>query len=575
MKLRWMSLIACFVSALLVVSVSVAQFTDTGVRAEAQATVNYRATPGTDSEVLGQLSVGVSYAVLGQHELFPWILLGEVADLRPIGWVFEDIVTITGNINSVPFVDTVVGANPATATPMQSPVATTSADTGATVADITLTPTPPFNVAGTTFNQINVRYGPGVDYPRVGVAEGGERFQIVGYHTQFPWVQIRYEASPTGTAWIAIDLLNIEGDIFTTTPISTTVFNLPTLTPTPAVVQSAGGLRTASEEISPELIGLGNQLFSLALNRGFDPETNQFGSLYIQDLQTGEAIGYGADVAYSGTSVNKIIILAALYAVLDAPPREQLATDIANTMICSENASTNRVLEAVGNGDAWVGARQATSLLEALGIENTFLLSPYIVDPNNPPIPPAPIPAPVTEANQSIAFPDPYNQATVQDLGGLMGAIYQCAYEESGPLIDTFGTDVYEPRECRQMLHVMSSNTVDGMLRAGVPAETRVAHKHGWIGDTHMNTGLFFTEGGDYVVSMALHSNVLDSTGSRYIAFPDTLPVFATTSLQIFNFYNPDSTLEQPREGFIPEAPTCQFAGSPLIADLMQSTWNE
>ncbi|MEL6404619.1 MAG: serine hydrolase [Chloroflexota bacterium] len=574
MKLRWMSLVACLIGALLVVSISVAQFEDTGVRAEAQATVNYRAFPGTDSETLGQLEVGVSYAVLGQHELFPWVLLGNVADLHPIGWVFEDIVTITGNINSVPFVDTVVSANPATAMPIQSPVATGS--NNATDSDsVTLTPTPPFNVAGTTFNQINIRYGPGVDYARVGVAEGGERFQIVGYHTQFPWVQIRYDASPTGTAWIQIDLLTIEGDIFTTTPVTTTVFNLPTLTPTPAVVQSAGGLSAASEEVSPELIGLGNQLFSLALSRGFDPETNQFGSLYLQDLETSQAIGYGADIAYSGTSVNKVVILVALYAVLNAPPREQLATDIANTMICSENASTNRVLEAVGNGDAWAGARQATSLLEALGIENTFLLSPYVVDPANPPIPPAPIPAPVTEANQSIAFPDPYNQATVQDLGGLMGAIYQCGYEDGGPLIDTFGANIFEPRECRQMLHVMSSNTVDGLLRAGVPETTRVAHKHGWINDTHMNAGVFFTEGGNYAVSMALHSNRVDVTGSRYVAFPDTLPVFATTSLQIYNFYNPDSTLEVPREGFIPEAPTCQFAGSPLIADLMQSTWDE
>lgn len=572
-------LLAIGLVAILVLS-SLAQNTDTGVRAEAQNTVNLRAYPGSDTEILGQMAIATQYVVIGQHELYPWLLLAEAASLRPVGWAFRDIILVTGNLSTVPYVDTVVSSNPPTATVSQSLAITSTSSSNtvsATSTNSAIIPsnTPAYTVAGTALGQINVRYGPGTDYPRLGVAEAGDRFQIVAYHTQFPWVEVRYESSPTGTAWIAIDLLEIEGDIFSTESISTTNFLLPTLTPTPAVVQSVSGMNDTGTNASPEFLALGNRLYEFALASGFDPQTNYFGSLYILDLETGQSIAYGSNVAYSGTSVNKISILASLYASLNGIPSQGLATDIANTMICSENFATNRLLAAIGNQDEWLGTVQVTNMLKSLNITNTYLLAPYVADPRNPPIPTAPIPVPDTEVDQSVAFPEPYNQVTVQDLGLLLGAVYQCAYEESGPLIENFSAGTFEPRECRQMIHVMSNNTVDGLLRAGVPENVRVAHKHGWTDDTHMNAGIFFTEGGDYVVVMALHSNQIDATGNRYIQYSQTLPVFAETSRQIYNFFNPTAEMPAIREGFIPEAATCNFANTPLVADLMQSTWDE
>lgn len=561
----------------LLVSISFAQVSDTGVRVEAQNTVNLRAYPGTDTDILGQMTVGVQYMLAGQHDLFPWFLIADPVTLQPIGWAFRDIVFVTGNLNNVPYVDRVVSNNPPTATNVQ--VETSQGNVVATATQISqainVTATPSFSVAGTVYNEINIRYGPGVDYQRVGVAQAGDRFQVVAYHTQFPWVQIRYENSPTGLAWIAIDLLDIQGDIFSTQAISTTSFNLPTLTPTPAVVQVANGLSDSGTSVSSELAALGNQLFSLALNLGFDPATSRFGSLYLMDLQTGEAITYGNNVAYSGTSVNKVAILATLYGSLDAPPRELLATDIANTMICSENVATNRLLAVIGDGDEWAGATAVTDFLSLLGLDDSFILSPYIINPETPAIPPAPISAPVTNVDQSIAFPEVYNQVTVADMGLLLSAIYQCAYNESGPLIELFDPGTYEPRECRQMIHVMANNTVDGLLKTGVPADTRVAHKHGWIFDTHTNAGLFFTEGGDYVVVMALHSNLAGAGEERWLDFPTSLPTFSETSRQIYNYFNPDSPQLENREGFIPETNSCNFTGTPLVSDLMLPVWDE
>jgi uncharacterized protein YraI len=563
---RIFGFLLCTSLVLLLVYSSAAQYSDTGVRAEAQNTVNFRAYPGSDTDILGQMEIGVQYIVVGQHELYPWLLIADASSIRAVGWVFRDIVLVTGNLNNVPFLDVVVTNNPVTPT-----VAASATNGGST--NQAASSTPAFTVAGTARGEINIRYGPGVDYPRVGIAQAGERFQIVGYHTQFPWVQIRYEASPTGTAWIAIDLLEIEGDIYTTQAISDTVLNLPTLTPTPAVVTS-GGLSESGTNASPEFLALGNRLYSLMLSSGFDPQTSLFGSLFILDLQTGETIAFGTNVAYSGTSVNKVSILATLYGSLNGIPPQGVATDIANTMICSENAATNRLLAVIGSQDEWRGATQVTNFLRTLGLENSYLLAPYVVDPTHPPTPAAPIPVPDTNVDQSVAFPEPYNQVSVEDLGWLLTAIYQCAYEESGALLENFPAGTYEPHECRQMLHVMSSNNVDSLLRSGVPEDVRVAHKHGWINDTHMNAAIFFTDGGNYVVVMALHSNRLDAQGNRYIGFDQTLPVFAETSRQIYNYFNPDNQSLVIRDSFIPLPTDCNFAGSPLVADLMQTSWD-
>ena len=70
--------------------------------------------------------------------------------------------------------------------------------------------------------------------------------------------------------------------------------------------------------------------------------TSRFGALFVMDLQTGEALAFGSEYAFSGTSIQKVSILNSLYGVLNTLPDTSTAIDIANTMICSENASTSR-----------------------------------------------------------------------------------------------------------------------------------------------------------------------------------------------------------------------------------------
>jgi beta-lactamase class A len=114
----------------------------------------------------------------------------------------------------------------------------------------------------------------------------------------------------------------------------------------------------------------------------------------------------------------------------------------------------------------------------------------------------------------------------------------------------------------------MSNNTVDALLKAGVPEDTRVAHKHGWINDTHGNAAVFFTPGGDYVIVMMLFQ-------PEWLNFQESLPVIAEVSRQVYNYYNPEAPMPAIRDGFIPEAGTYNFAGTPLIDDLTAATFDQ
>ena len=543
------------------------QSQNTDVYAEALGQANLRARPDVNSDLVGEIAAGVRYPVIGRSEFFPWLLLGQPDTFAPLGWVFQDLASVTGDLQRVPFTDTDVTRAP---DPTHTPTVSSgpAAQGGnlepgvqATTASVTPTATLSASVTGAVQNEINIRYGPGVDYPVLARAFAGEVFEVTAYHTQFPWLQVRFDASPTGSAWIATDLLEIRGDLFSLPTISTLDFNFPALTPTPAIRQ-VSDLPGLAPEISPAFAALGDRIWNIILDAGFQLESSRFGAVYLEDLQTGETITFANDIAFSGTSVNKIAILLEYFATLDGHPNGPEAIDVANTMICSTNEATNRLLGIVGSGDQILGAEQTTQLMRDIGLENTFLTAPFEIPSTLPPTPPPrAITAPQTDADQVRAEPNPTNQLTVDELGYFLGAVYDCAYNENGPLIGA-AEDRLTPQECRKALHVMSNNTVDALLRAGVPAETRVAHKHGWINDTHGNAAIIFSPGGDYVLVMMLHQ-------PDFLDFNESLPLIAEVSREVYNYFNADAPMPAIREGYIPTVDECNYTfDDPLVGDI-------
>ena len=519
---------------------------DTDVTAEVIGQANLRAAPGTDNPLVGEMAPDVPYPVIGRSEFFPWYLLGDPATYAPKGWVFDALVTVRGDINQVPFSEVVVGQP--TATPFVT----------ATASPPQSTPTQHFAVSGTVSGEINLRYGPGVDYDRVGVAEVGQRFEITGYHTQVPWVQIAYPDSPNGHAWVLIDLLEIEGNIYNLPSTGRLTLNLPTLTAAQPVLEAVNVFGETPVPLSAEFRGLGNQIWNMMLGAGFDPATSKFGAFYLMDLQTGEAITFGNEYAFSGMSISKIAILTDFFSVLNDRLTPIEADTIANMMICSENTSSNAVLRMIGGGDEYAGARDVTEFLNRLGLEQSFMVAPYHIEGVSTP---RPVRQPVTSADQASANPDYSNQFTVDETGWLLGSIYQCALDESGPLLQGAWAENFTPGECRNILTVMSQNRIGALIEAGVPEGTRVAHKHGWIDETHGDAGIVFTPGGDYVLVMALHS-------PEWLDFTESFPLMAEISRAVYNFYNPDAPLEAIRDEVVSEE--CDIPQS-LIGDLMSA----
>jgi uncharacterized protein YraI/beta-lactamase class A len=552
------------------------QSTDTYADAVGQA--NLRARPDVNSAQVGAIEAGTLYPVIGRSEFYPWILLGDADSAQPIGWVYDQLVTVHGSIYNVP-VSVVDVSAPPLATPTALPIVTvgtvsTNSDGSAPVVTPFFTPTPRYSVIGVVSGEINIRYGPGTDYPPVGRAFAGESLQLTGYHTQFPWVQLRWVDSPNGFAWVHQDVIEIQGDIYSLPAVTAPLLNLPTLTPTAAVRQSSNRPGGESVELSAGFAALSDRIWNTLLEGGFVPGTSRFGALYLHDLQTGEAITFGNEIAFNGTSVTKIAILTQYYGIMNGQTNWAEGIDIPKMMICSSNEATNRMLSVIGNGNEYLGAETTTEFLQELGVENTFITAPYYVQMLQTPTPyPYPVSYPVTSADQGIANPSPTNQMTVEEMGWLLSNIYECAYNESGPLIDDFD-GVFRPQECRKILHVMSNNTVDSLLRSGVPANIRVAHKHGYVDDTHGNAAVFFTPGGDYVMVMMLHeTSALDGREQSdvFLNFETySLPVFSEVSRIVYNYYNPAQPMATTRGSYIPDAAECDYNGeSPLVAEIV------
>ena len=247
-------------------------------------------------------------------------------------------------------------------------------------------------------------------------------------------------------------------------------------------------------------------------------------SIYIKDLATGEEYADDADVAYAGMSIIKIAIMMETYRHLDGPPDLETTKLLTETMTLSGNFTANLLLRYIGDGDAYEGARRLTESMRYLGLVNTFMATPYDED-----VLPQHISTPANQRTDVNTNPDPFMQTTPQDMGRLLEMIYQCA-KGGGTLIAAYPDEI-TPEECQAMLDIMSQNRIGALIEAGVPEGTRVAHKHGWVGDTHGDAGIVFSPGGDYVLCVYLYHK-------DWLEWDVSSPLIARVSEATYNYFN-------------------------------------
>src|SRR5215813_933273 len=94
-----------------------------GAFAEAIKQANVRSGPGITYPQVGTIESGTKYPIIGRSALYPWYLIALPGQQ---GWVFADLVKVTGSLNTVPITETIL--TPGAVLPSPSPTATTASN---------------------------------------------------------------------------------------------------------------------------------------------------------------------------------------------------------------------------------------------------------------------------------------------------------------------------------------------------------------------------------------------------------------------------------------------------------------
>lgn len=185
-----LSLCLALITALPLLAQQVA--TRESIVAQAFRSTNVRSGPGVDYPVIGRLREGDFAPVVGRSdESSNWLLIDQNGRQ---GWVAFFTVSVTGNLNNLPIM--VPGSPPPPSQTAEPPEAPLQADT---------------NVYASAYRRVNVRSGPGAEFPVIGVLAPGDTADIIGSSGETDeWLKINFRGQ---SGWVAYFVVNINGDL--------------------------------------------------------------------------------------------------------------------------------------------------------------------------------------------------------------------------------------------------------------------------------------------------------------------------------------------------------------------------
>lgn len=272
-----------------------------------------------------------------------------------------------------------------------------------------------------------------------------------------------------------------------------------------------------------------NLLARLIVNhlQGFDGVA----SIFIMDLASGEEVTVNPDIAMSGMSVVKVPIALETFRTLeDSLSLEQQKLISETLVVQSGNFSANLLLDVIaGEDNAFLGADILTESMQKLGLENTFIAVPYEerARPGR-----ATYETSANSVDGLLTLPDPAMQTTAEDMGTLLAMLYRCAEDGGGAFAVAYEGEVTQ-EECRLLVEYMDLNHIGSLIEEGVPDTVSVAHKHGWISDTHGDAGIVYSPGGDYVIVTFMYK-------PEWLEWEISSPLLADISRATYNFFNFD-----------------------------------
>jgi hypothetical protein len=287
-------------------------------------------------------------------------------------------------------------------------------------------------------------------------------------------------------------------------------------------------------------------------------------SVFIEDLKTGEEVNINGDVAFSAASTIKVPIVLDYFRQLWVAPTQDEAWLMANSLLCSNNASSNLMMQITGeraaiqdkvdpgddNKKLFTGIGDVTKNAQYLGARNTYITAPLVLGIQGQQL--GSIAAPQTSPNKNVKTEsDPYNQTTTEDMGTLFSEIYDCANYGSG-LMTAYPNGEYTQTECKQMLELMSANDLLRLLQGGIPKGVRISHKNGWVTDMSGDAGIVFPPNGrDYTIAVYLWQK------TDFQDYTKLWPLIEDISRAAWNYFNPDNPLIAPRTDLPATAQEC------------------
>lgn len=273
-------------------------------------------------------------------------------------------------------------------------------------------------------------------------------------------------------------------------------------------------------------------------------------SVYIMDLQTGEEVNINGDVAFSAASTQKVAILMQYFRYLTFAPSQEEAWLMANSLLCSNNSSSNLMMQIIGGGNLFNGLGEINNTLQYVGTKNTYITAPFDLGIAGQQL--GSIGAPPSSPNPNFnTGADPFNRTSTEDLGLMFNMIYDCANYGSG--LAAIFPEEYTQTECRQMLELMSANDLLRLLQGGIPADVRISHKNGWIFDTVGDAGIVYSPNGrNYIISVFLWEE------TEFQDFERLWPLLEGISRATWNYFNPEQALTEPREDLPFTAQECE-----------------
>ncbi len=301
----------------------------------------------------------------------------------------------------------------------------------------------------------------------------------------------------------------------------------------------------------PRMQTLSNLIIDYLDSKGFiyDGQTT-VASVFILDLLTGEEINILGDVAYSAASTIKLPIMIDFYRTIAFEPSQEEAWLLANSLLCSNNSSSNLIMQIIGGNDIFNGIRSVSDTLQYIGAQNTYITAPFYLGVEGQQL--GSIARPPTSPNPNFnTNADAFNQTTAEDMGTLFNLVYDCAEYGSG-LITSYPEGEITQQECRQMLELMSANNLERLLQGGLPTDARISHKNGWIFDTVGDAGVVYSPNGrDYVISVYLWEE------AEFQDYEKLWPLVEEISRATWNYFNPNLAIIQSRD-LPPTAQECE-----------------